>query len=79
MSVKQKQIVEYALQDIIALLMERKGLSIQDAMEVAYHSALYGKLQDIGTGLYLEGSEYLYNLLSEELDECDKTARLVHA
>lgn len=79
MSVKQKQLVEYALQDIIALLMERKGLALKEAMEIAYHSALYGKLQDIGTGLYLEGSEYLYNLLSEELDGGDRTARPVHA
>ena len=77
MSVKQKQLIEYALQDLIALLMERKGLAHQEAMKVVYHSALYGKLQDIGTGLYLEGSEYLYNLLAEEMDESAKSARSV--
>ena len=77
MSVKQKQLIEYALQDLIALLMERKGLALQEAMKVVYHSTLYGKLQDIGTGLYLEGSEYLYGLLAEEMDESAKSARSV--
>jgi len=77
MSVKQKQLIEYALQDIVALLIERKGLALQEAMKVVYHSALYGKLQDIGTGLYLEGSEYLYVLLEEEMDESAKSARSV--
>ena len=67
MSVKQKQLVEYATQDLVAMLVERKGMSIQDAMSVIYHSRLHEKLLDVETGLYLEGSEYLYGLLMEEL------------
>lgn len=67
MSVKQKQLIEYALQDIIALIVERQGLDTQAAMNIAYHSSLYSKLQDVDTGLYLEGSEYLYALLVEEM------------
>ena len=46
MSVKQKQLIEYAL-------------------------------QDIGTGLYLEGPEYLYDHLAEETDESAKSAQSV--
>jgi len=67
MSVKQKQLVEYATQDLVAMLVERQGKHIQDAMSVVYHSRLHEKLQDVETGLYLEGSEYLYGLLMEEL------------
>ena len=66
MSIKQKQLIEYATQDLVAMLVERESKSIQDAMGIVYHSRLYDKLQDVGTGLYLEGSEYLYGLLSEE-------------
>ena len=66
MSIKQKQLIEYATQDLVAMLVEREGKSIQDAMEVVYHSQLHEKLQDVETGLYLEGSEYLYGLLNEE-------------
>ena len=66
MSIKQKQLIEYATQDLVAMLVEREGLSIQGAMSVVYHSRLHEKLLDVETGLYLEGSEYLYGLLAEE-------------
>jgi len=66
MSIKQKQLMEYATQDLVAMVAEREGLSIQDAMGVIYHSRLHEKLHDVETGLYLEGSEYLYGLLNEE-------------
>ena len=54
------------IQDLVAMLTDRMGFSIQDAMRVVYHSDFHTKLLDIETGLYLEGSEYLYQLLSEE-------------
>ena len=66
MSIKQKQLMEYATQDLVAMVAEREGLSIQNAMGVVYHSKLHEKLHDVETGLYLEGSEYLYGLLNEE-------------
>lgn len=66
MSVKQKQLMEYATQNLVAMLVEREGLPIQEAMRIVYHSALHAKLLDVETGLYLEGSEYLYGLLEEE-------------
>ena len=67
MSIKQKQLIEYAIQDLVAMLVERRGMAIQEAMRTVYRSCLYAKLQDVETGLYLEGSEYLYTLLCEEL------------
>ena len=66
MSDKQKQLMEYATQDLVAMLVERQGLPLEDAMRRVYHSQLYAKLLDPETGLYLEGSEYLYGLLAEE-------------
>ena len=48
------------------MIVEREGKTIQKAMEIVYHSRLHEKLQDVETGLYLEGSEYLYGLLKEE-------------
>lgn len=58
--------MEYATQDLVAMLVERQGLAIEDALRRVYHSPLYAKLLDAETGLYLEGSEYLYVLLGEE-------------
>ena len=66
MSDKQKQLMEYATQDLVAMLVERQGLTLEDAMQRVYHSQFYTKLLDQETGLYLEGSEYLYGLLAEE-------------
>lgn len=65
MSDKQKQLMEYAAQDLIAMLVEREHLSIEDAMQRFYHSKFYEKLLDSETGLYLEGSEYLYGVMTE--------------
>ena len=69
MSIKQRQLVEYATQDLVSLLVECEGKSIKDAMDVVYHPRLHDKLQDVETGLYLEGSEYLYGLLTEERNQ----------
>lgn len=71
MSIKQKQLMEYATQDLVAMVVERKRLSIQDAMRIVYHSRLHEKLHEVETGLYLEGSEYLYGLLMEECPLAD--------
>lgn len=67
MSIKQKQLIEYAIQDLVAMLVERRSMAIQEAMKTVYCSRFHAKLQDVETGLYLEGSEYLYILLCEEL------------
>lgn len=67
MSIKQKQLMEYITQDLVAMLVERDGCSIQDAMDILYHSDFHRKLLDCETGFYLEGSEYLYSVLKEEL------------
>ncbi len=67
MSIKQKQLMEYATQDLVAMLVEREGLPVLDAMSVVYHSDLHKKLLNVETGYYLEGSEYLYSILMEEM------------
>ena len=65
MSDKQKQLMEYATQDLITMLVGRQHLSIEEAMRRVYHSQFYEKLQNPETGLYLEGSEYLYGVMAE--------------
>ena len=65
-------ICSFPAQDLVAMLVERKGLAIQDAMKILYHSDFHDKLQELETGLYLEGAEYLYGILNEEL--ADKRA-----
>ena len=49
-------------------LMEDKGMTIINALDVIYNSNIYQKLQDRKTELYLYSPAYIYNYLKEELD-----------
>lgn len=60
MSVEQKQLIEFAIQDLVGEVSEKEGLSIADAMDVVYHSDFFRKLIDASTGLYRESGGYLY-------------------
>ncbi|MCL2163054.1 MAG: hypothetical protein FWH55_01400 [Oscillospiraceae bacterium] len=52
---------------IINLLMENRGLSLEDASDVLYNSQLYKALEDEETKVWRLGYPLLYDLLEEEL------------
>ena len=52
---------------IIGLLMENRGLSLEDASCVLYNSQLYKALEDEETKIWRLGYPLLYDLLEEEL------------
>jgi len=60
-------LTEAITQDIIGFLMADRSLELDEAMNLLYNSELFDKLQDIETGLYLESSAYVYELLKDEL------------
>lgn len=49
-------------------LIEDKNISMEQAMEQFYMSRVFDKLNDIETGLYLEGSAYIYEMLKREIN-----------
>ena len=59
--------MELITQDIIAKFSQDTGRSISEAMVIFYNSAFSEKLYDSETGLYLEGSDYLYGIFSDEI------------
>lgn len=65
---KAKQLMELATQDIIAELVKAKNIAVTDAMNIFYGSEFCQKLYDESTGLYLEGTKYLYGLLETEIE-----------
>lgn len=65
---KTKQLMELATQDIIAELVNTKKITITDAMNIFYNSEFCKKLYDETTGLYVEGTKYLYGLLETEIE-----------
>lgn len=58
---------EEIVKDLIARLMEEKGLSMQEAFNKVYMSSLFEKLNRPETGLFFQSSGYVYSYLIEEL------------
>ena len=47
--------------------MKDRGLDVDEAINLFYNSVVFEKLYAEETGLYLEGSLYIYDLLKNEL------------
>lgn len=62
-------LVEANIQDVLKYIVMDMDLSITDAMRAFYSSAVFEKLQDYDTGLYLESPAYIYELYKGELKE----------
>lgn len=60
-------------EEIVAILVEEKGLSIEDAFSVLYRSQTYARLSDPNTRLYIQSAGYIYSMLEEELKKKKKT------
>ena len=65
---KQDQIIEYIVQDIVDMLATDQNIEYDEAMNKFYNSEVFEKLQDKETGLYLESSEYIYDLFKDEMN-----------
>ena len=60
---------EEIVKDLIARLMEERGLAMQEAFDTVYNSRLFEKLNDPETGLFFQSSGYVYSYLQEEIDK----------
>jgi hypothetical protein len=60
---------EEIVKDLIARLMDERGLSMQEAFDIVYNSRLFEKLSDPKTGLYFQSSGYVYSYLQDELNQ----------
>lgn len=66
MTDQQQEMIEYTIREVIRYLIEDNGISMEQAMEKFYMSEVFSKLNDIETGLYLEGAAYIYEMLKQE-------------
>lgn len=67
MSEVQSSIINDLIAAMIIRLREQMDLPLTQAMSVVYGSETVKHLSDISTGLYENGSLFLYELLHEEL------------
>lgn len=54
-------------EELVAILVAERGLSIEESFAKLYHSNTYSKMSDPNTQLYYQSAGYVYSLLEEEL------------
>ena len=55
--------------DIATLLVERRSVTIRQALCILYGSETYHLLQNPNTGLYFQSPLYVYSYLQEEIEK----------
>ena len=67
MNKRTQYLVEGITKDIITYLMQDNGYDLSTALKEFYNSETFAKLSDEATGIYMESSAYVYEILKEEL------------
>ena len=56
-------------EELVAILVDEKGISIPAAFELVYQSRTYAKLSDPNTKLFIQSVGYVYSLFEDEIKE----------
>lgn len=67
MNKNRQYLIEGLSKDIIAFLMEDHQMDLSEAVVLFYNSQTFEKLSDEATGLYIESSAYVYEILKSEM------------
>ena len=63
--------------DLIAMLMERKNMTMEDAFRFYYESDTFRKISDSETGLFFQSPGYVFSYLEDEMNKRHFSARHV--
>ena len=66
-----KMMQEDMYAELIQILMEKYGYTLEKAMDTLYNSETFARLQDADTGLYYQSPGYVDSFLNSELSLCD--------
>lgn len=64
---KQFQI-ECLTNELVKMLMDERGLTMEQAMDAVYGSHTFEKIERTSTGLFYQGAVYVMDMLREELN-----------
>jgi len=67
MNKKAQYLIEGITKDAIAFLMEDNDMDMPAAITLFHNSKTFEKLSDESTGLYIESSAYVYEILKSEM------------
>lgn len=59
--------IEELVKELALRLMDERGLSMKQALDMVYNSDTYGKVLDLKTGLYSQSTAYVYSILETEI------------
>lgn len=65
---------ECMARDLVMMLIDKYGISLQEALDILYRSDTYQKLKDKRTGLYFQSPVYVFDYLLKELSAGTKGA-----
>ena len=64
---RESYMIEELTKDMVRLLREEQGMSLDDALRSVYTSNTYNKLTNLNTGLYFQNTAYVYALHITEI------------
>ena len=59
--------VEMLARDLVLMLMDRRQMTMPEALDALYNSDTYQRIKDIHAGLYFQSVGYVYDFLDKEL------------
>ncbi len=62
-------LIECLTNELVIMLMEDHGMTMEQAMDTVYASHTYEKVERPSTGLYYQGAVYVMDMLLEELNK----------
>ncbi len=65
----QDFLIQSLISEVVSYIVEDQNVSINEALKIFYSTKISEKLEQIDTGLYLEGAGYFYELVKEELEK----------
>ena len=60
-------LIECLTEDLIAMLMDTYGVSLDEAADRLYNSRTYSLLENEDSGLYYQSAVYVFDMLREDL------------
>ncbi|MCM1141339.1 MAG: hypothetical protein NC453_22455 [Muribaculum sp.] len=60
--------IEYLVSELTEMVMEHYGWDMLKALDTVYNSETFAKVNDPKTGMYYQGSVYIFDFLKNEIE-----------
>ena len=60
--------IEHLTHQLVEMLMDERGMTMEQAMDTIYSSHTFEKVENARTGLFFQSAVYVMDMLNEELN-----------